>query len=487
MIKKTISIIFFVFGFYTCYSQYTFQHIFKSPLFQKIGNIIEINNGDILFPIITVDPVVSKIMKINNEGEIIDSIIISNIPNCIFTLYKYNDDFFFACGYKLENSKYSFWLRKYDYNFQLLKELSFSISGYLYLYCNPIIVNKKNNIIISFSCDSTSNIEYANLLEINPNCEIIKYKKFMFYPMDYIWEIIQKDSIYYTFVGGLLHKAPFCVVYKLDSAFNILNVYNYSLPWSNTYLNNTKWLNDSIILLSGETDNYIPPHLEKTKKILEETKIIKIKVDTCLHTINDTLFTKNDSNNFIGWKKNLDFVDVNNIFLGSFATKDGGGYFSNYYSHLVLYKIDSAFHLKWEKEYGGDANYVLISIKATQDGGCVLAGTRYDYLTQNEETDPFIMKVNSEGNISWVHNLPDEFIKLKVYPNPGIDKLIVNNPPQNTKLILYDTNGQTQIMQSLNQSNRVNTTTLKSGIYYYQIVNSKGKVIGTGKWIKAEE
>ena len=175
------------------------------------------------------------------------------------------------------------------------------------------------------------------------------------------------------------------------------------------------------------------------------------------------------------------------LFLGSFATKDGGGYFSNYYSHLVLYKIDSAFHLKWEKEYGGDANYVLISIKATQDGGCVLAGTRYDYLTQNEETDPFIMKVNSEGNISWVHNLPDEFIKLKVYPNPGIDKLIVNNPPQNTKLILYDTNGQTQIMQSLNQSNRVNTTTLKSGIYYYQIVNSKGKVIGTGKWIKAEE
>ncbi len=48
-------------------------------------------------------------------------------------------------------------------------------------------------------------------------------------------------------------------------------------------------------------------------------------------------------------------------------------------------------------------------------------------------------------------------------------------------------NGQAVITQLLNQSNSVNTTTLKSGIYIYQIIDSKGKMINTGKWIKAVE
>ena len=483
MLKKTITIILLVFGFFASQAQYTFQHIFKDPNFQAPGNIIETSNGDYIFSITNVYPIhESKIMKIDKEGIIVDSIVIPDVINVLYTLFKYDENSFFVCGEWNIDDKYSFWLRKYDYNLQLLNELSVPISGHSNLVRNPMISNNKSNLIISITCQSSSTSSEVHLFEITPNCEVIKYKEYSSAIASYADDILQKDSLYYLFFTGFLHKG-FCEIYKLDSAFNILNVYSMDASLVGD-CNNAKWVNDSVIVFSGRIRNVITNFWE--------TKLLKFKIDTSIYywhyPLKDTVFAKNDSNNFIAKKNNIDFIDVNNIFLGSFVTKEYyGGYLSNDYSHLVLYKLDSALHVKWEKEYGGDAYYMLISITATQDGGCIMTGTRYDYLTQTEETDPFVIKVNSEGNINWVHNLPSTFMKVSVYPNPGCDKLTVNNPPLNTSLVLYNTYGQAVITQSLNQSNSINTNSLQSGVYLYQLIDDKGKVLGAGKWVKGKK
>jgi len=44
-----------------------------------------------------------------------------------------------------------------------------------------------------------------------------------------------------------------------------------------------------------------------------------------------------------------------------------------------------------------------------------------------------------------------------------------------------------QNTQSLNQNNSINTSSLQSGVYFYQHTDSKGKVLGAGKWVKAGE
>jgi len=480
MLKKTITIILLVFGFFASQAQYTFQQIYKDTLPQIPGNIIETSNGDFIFSIINAYHTwISKIIKMDKEGNIIDSIVISNISNLLNSLFKFDENCFFACGEWNIDNKYSFWLRKYDYNLQLLNELSIPISGHSNGIHNPIIINNKNNLVVSITCQASQTTSEVHLFEINLNCEIIKHKIYSSFRGSYTTDIIEKDSLYYLFSMARLTKLP-CAMYKLDSAFNILKLEISGLIGD---LNNAKWINDSVILLSERIHNDITQ--------FQETKVLKIKVDTCLnwhYPLKDTVFAKNDSNNFIAWKNNLDFVDVNNIFLGSFVTKEYfGGYLSNDYSHLVLYKLDSALHVKWEKEYGGDAYYMLLSITATQDGGCIMTGTRYDYLTQNNETDPFVIKVNSEGNINWVHNLPSTFMKVSVYPNPGCDKLTVNNPPLNTSLVLYNTYGQAVITQSLNQSNSINTNSLQSGVYLYQLIDDKGKVLGAGKWVKGKK
>jgi len=83
--------------------------------------------------------------------------------------------------------------------------------------------------------------------------------------------------------------------------------------------------------------------------------------------------------------------------------------------------------LKWQKYYGGDACYLLMSILATQDGGCVMAGSRYDYQTQNMERDVYILKVDEDGLITWAYNIPEVTKETLIYPNPGNDLNICKN------------------------------------------------------------
>jgi hypothetical protein len=66
---------------------------------------------------------------------------------------------------------------------------------------------------------------------------------------------------------------------------------------------------------------------------------------------------------------------------------------STFDSWFHLIKINPDISPIWEYWYGGDAYYFLYSILATNDGGCIMVGNRYDYETQNQERDIFIVKL----------------------------------------------------------------------------------------------
>jgi len=477
MIKKTISIILLVFGFFASQAQYTFEHIYKSPLNQFTGNFVEANNGDIVFPIYTVNPFETKIVKINLQGVIIDSVIIKKLPNAFIKMIKYDDNSFFISGCLLGDTNDVFCLRKYDFNFNLLNEIVLPVEGKLdYINYAAMMINSRNNLVVSVLSSKTMSAK-TYILEVNQNCEIVKSKI-----LNTAWNyavtnaIIQKNEYYYFFVNGaLMEKTSLLRTYKLDTAFNNLGRIFSGYPDVIEDCNNAKWLNDSVFLLSGRNLN--------SQTTYEYTQILKIKIDTSFHILKNFTLSQNDSSLTIACEDNLSFIDVNNIFLGSWSVK----HFSNDSTNqFILTKLDSSLNVKWTKKYGGDAVYYLDNIKATQDGGCIMNGFSYNDHFPENLYDPFIMKVNSEGNINWVHNLPSTFMKVNVYPNPGSDKLMVNNPPLNTSLVLYNTNGQAVITQSLNQNNSINTISLQSGIYFYQLIDDKGKVLGAGKWVKGK-
>lgn len=172
--------------------------------------------------------------------------------------------------------------------------------------------------------------------------------------------------------------------------------------------------------------------------------------------------------------------------MGSAYRIVGGG--RSIDSWFFLNKLDSNLEVQWQKFYGGDANYMLWNLIATQDGGCLMAGTRYDYITQTNLRDIIIIKVDSSGLVTGIGEEPVGITAhdAVVYPNPGDDNLKVRSGPQITGAVfeMHDMSGKPVAVAVLTGSiTEINTRGLPSGTYTYRIVYNNRKV-ESGKWMK---
>ena len=75
--------------------------------------------------------------------------------------------------------------------------------------------------------------------------------------------------------------------------------------------------------------------------------------------------------------------------------------------------------------------------------------------------------------------------QLKLYPNPVVDYLYIEHlQTQNTIINLYNSFGQCVLQKHLTTSNTIlNIQSFQPGMYYYTLINNKGKVI-SGKFVK---
>jgi len=158
---------------------------------------------------------------------------------------------------------------------------------------------------------------------------------------------------------------------------------------------------------------------------------------------------------------------------------------SNNFIHFV--KTDRELNPLTEKFYKGDAYYVTYYFTRTNDGGFLFLSTCYDYSTQNNERDIYILKTDAEGNLpTSIKDLTIVASELFVYPNPGNDILQFRTAVQQFGGIfyLYDISGKQILAEQVNSSfTQINTSNLPSGTYIFKYIN-KNTVIETGKWIK---
>lgn len=176
----------------------------------------------------------------------------------------------------------------------------------------------------------------------------------------------------------------------------------------------------------------------------------------------------------------------NNIYVGGTSNYDyTNPFFSSFNSWFHLIKINADLTPIWEYWYGDDAYYFLYSILATNDGGCIMVGNRYDYETQDQERDIYIVKVNNDGLIVWTQEIQTNRKLTKVFPNPGTSQLNIKTELKEFNFELINLNGQSIIKQMFNSDfNTINTESLKMGMYFYRIIDNKNELIETGKWIK---
>jgi hypothetical protein len=288
-------------------------------------------------------------------------------------------------------------------------------------------------------------------------------------------KIKQLNNLNFWVIGELYSK-----YILIDSMLNIIDKWDIPHYMNGSY--GVKWDSDTSFFLAG--DLHTNPPTDHDIGFLHQ----KYPFDTTGFYFNN--WGSFDTTDYPAFWGALDYKNKDSIFIG--GTKNINIHnlnFSPSPSWYVLLQTDSMLNIRWERFYGGDAYYNMTKLIATNDGGCIMAGTRFDYLEHPNihERDIFILKVDAEGLIVSAEGKPSELMhEALVFPNPGSSYLRVRVAAQykQSTFMLYDISGKQVLSQQITGKwAEVNTTFLKTGTYIYKIYNNEG-LFERGKWVK---
>lgn len=328
----------------------------------------------------------------------------------------------------------------------------------------------EGNILVGGAVQIQSNTPRPYFYEFNNDFDSLK-AKFFTDDVGIMFKLKALSNGNYWYIKALLNRYEI-----LDSALNIISEQKIPDHLSGNY--GAKWDTDtSFYLVGGELFSSQGHNLGFIRQFHP--------IDTAGHLYNHWRIS--DTVDFPAAWGGIDFKDKDSIFIG--GTRNMWiGYYNPWPSWFIVLQTDSMLNIRWERFYGGDAYYLMGKIIATNDGGCLIAGTRYDYLnTTEQERDIIILKLNSEGLI--VSNSDKPVIEMHeaiVFPNPGNGVINVRIAAQYKQSVfeLFDMNGRPVLKQNFTSKlETVNTAFLKQGTYIY-LITSKDGLHESGKWVK---
>ncbi len=330
------------------------------------------------------------------------------------------------------------------------------------LFNQLTVFNNKIEIIgngLPTPCASFSPTDAAQrMLELDTNLNIINCLKFLNY-----------DS----------QKIP-------GSTLNSTRIYaDINPPASILTLSNTKYF-----LLGTMEPFYSPSRLSAQfllNSIFSNTAHIKTMV------ISDTLLDVCNYNE----ANEIDFDGKNIISIGckGYSIKIWSPVMTNIKTKITVHKMDTLGNTIWLKEYGGEMQYAPKSIIFTKDGGCLIAGLRYDSaasvnIGMTNIGQSFLLKLDANGNYNAL-GLTENGKKLnntiKCFPNPAQQTLFFDVPfEENIEVEIFDLLGR-RVLRKENYKNytAINIEGLAQGAYLYQIKTKTN--FYSGKFLKCEE
>lgn len=442
---------------------------------------VQLADGGFIMPVVSritfYDFFSQKILHISPQGNILkEKIIINPEGDChIHNLIYVNDSTLIGIGeWKLNGQNSKLWYLCFDTDLNIRWEKKYETSNDWFIWLRSFI-DSDNNVVSCITLAPYVNPGLAEIYFMKTNLEgdslTSRYELLGNSPQ--LFDIFESDSTYLGFVKGF---SPYTwgQVLTIDKEFNILAM--DSIP---------KQIHTGVTVKSNSNTSY---YLTGNTSFGGTSQDIMI---TLLNKDNDCISFSRigrsaDTIDMGGADISMDYITKTNILVGGSSNLDPGHiYYSSTVSWYSLSSFDSLLNLKWTKYYGGDVYYVLRSIVATADGGALLSGTRYDYLTPDNKLDVYILKVDSAGLYTSIGENPGiQVLSAIVYPNPAHEALNVQTELRNARIAIYDINGKEILTQELQQGiSNIEIQHLAIGIYFYRIT-SHGNFIESGKWMK---
>ncbi len=487
--KKVLFIIELIFLLqFQLFSQTTFEKLVHSNNNDYSFRAIEDNNGN-LYVTTRSDSNSSAIntllWKLDKYGNLIkDTIISSQISNrnCIITnLIIYNNSLI-CLGFKNNNTfpyNTKLWYLKLDLSLNLINEREFFISDTLTLaYFNSIIDNDTNIVLAGYQINH-NNFNIPPFLfklgingdSINSNLNITPFGEF--------YSLLQNPNSngYYVFANHIFTSSNSRII-KVNCNLDTISS-NEIAPSDMRKYYHSKWISDTSFIINSVLfyDGF---------PVNNNRDMMVSVIDTNFNILYQQEFGKDTVYDYPGLYNGVS-VSGDNVYIGGttnlsvYSLYVGIGQPSWFY----LIKMDKNQNVIWEKRYGGDTYYLLNSIYATSDGGCIMAGTRKNSdVTDN--TDIYLLKVDSSGFFCWEREIKFPKEMAKIFPNPFNNNINIELPKthQNADIYIFDILGKLVLKSTISDTKTIlNTAGLPNGIYIIKIV-AEGENIFVGKAIK---
>lgn len=465
------------------FCQNTFEYRIKDSLTDEvINNAIELIDGSYILVCNQMNPLPSwkvHMIRLSKSGKQLGSTDFNfqGQSSGFIDILQINPNEFLLAGYTIDLNKYKIWMYSMD---SLFNEISSKVVGLD--TCSLFTLNlipDGNNFIVHGTLKYPSWMEYAFIYKFSSTLDSLQFKIFTDHPVMFQPSLLRKvdNSGYYFFLTGYRSVGSGYneAILNLDNKFSISHI--NGVPDLIAEYPNSKWVSTNNYFLTGRKDDLIDPN---------NRCIAVLVMDTNYSLKHELVIGDHDTIEWPGMRKNLDYIDTNSIYVSgthNFCQWE----FCDVKSWFSLSNIDSLLNVRWQKFYGGTANYTLWGLTATHDGGCLLYGTLYDPETQNNERDVYVIKVNQDGLVGGIDNKTNLLVHdAIVYPNPGSDHLIVESGPQisGAEFRMTTIEGKQMMSKSLYERKTiVETKFLPSGIYIWQIIFQK-RLVESGKWIK---
>jgi len=480
--KKQILLLIFLLVYNFVSGQSTFTLLISNPTNEYPGDIIELSDQSFIlssaFFTDSPDQAAQRFFKISREGTITLDSIFEN-PNgrgTLLTLVYINDTSIFCIGdWANLNEKDQKWVAGIDSGFNIHWNKKYQLS-YNYAKTATAFLNYQGRIISAATAtndDPSHSYLYFQEYSLTGDSIISSMDSSVISPLIFDMMEFPLNGMYRAAVSGYGQNSMGQLL-MIDSSLTIVNV--DPIPNSVYWYNALKKINDSSYYISG--NKHPNQSYDYAIMLLDENNDCK-KI---------SVLGQNDTIDYAGTVQSMDFLNPDKIFVG--ATSNialYSGHYGQQNSWYAMSNFDSALNLRWTKYYGGDAYYFLQSVVATQDGGAILVGTRYDYPTQSNQCDIYLIKVNENGVLTNDdHKQSPPVHDAIVFPNPGSDYLIIESGPQisDAEFRMISIDGKQVITKTLiERKTTLETQFLPPGSYVWQILFNN-KVIESGKWIK---
>jgi hypothetical protein len=467
----------------------SFSKLISNQTDQIISSVIEDSNGNYLLVgrIEKLQGVFEGyLIKIDSLGNLLNELTFKSDSNSfvVFNILLIANNYLII-GEKFDKTNLPFtncklWYLKLNHDLEVVDEKFCNVKENNWIsYMNTIIDSDSNIVIAGYTSrfdTITNNYNFDTFLyKININGDSINSKfNTTEHPHDLCFDIIEKPDkngyfaffSHYSEIYGTNGQ-----LLTLDKNLDSLDIDSIPLGIYDFY--SPAYLIDSSLLLYGKRGGYNYGY---------DLNVISMNINAGL--INFEHFGKADTVDWPANSKGISRYNENIYIAGTSNLEISNPFFSTQQSWFYLVKLHEDLTIKWQKWYGGDAYYHLYSINATKDGGCVMAGTRYDYQTQNQERDVYILKVNEDGILTWTYNFPETTRQVIVYPIPGHDEIRIAAQQHSLKFDLFSTEGHRILSTEIEIQDKISTSHIPKGIYFYKIYNPDSEIIATGKWVK---